>query len=146
MKKLKRYILICLGLILSLQSYGSKSLFITHVTITTYNAVRSQCDRSPLITADGTKIDHRKVKSGEQRIVAISRDLLYAIPLGSVIYVEGYGRYEVRDTMNSRFKHRIDILQHSSKKNFKKNNIKIKLVKKPPIKKKNKNRKNSRFA
>ena len=145
MKKLKRYILICLGLILSLQSYGSKSLFTTHVTITTYNAVRSQCDRSPLITADGTKIDHNKLKSGEQKIVAISRDLLYAIPLGSVIYVEGYGRYEVRDTMNSRFKHRIDILQHSSKKNFKKNNIKIKLVRKPPIKK-NKNRKNSRFA
>ena len=141
MKKLKKCILIGLGLILSLQSYGSKSLFTTHVTITTYNAVRSQCDRSPLITADGTKIDHNKLKSGEQKIVAISRDLLYAIPLGSVIYVEGYGRYEVRDTMNSRFKHRIDILQHSSKKNFKKNNIKIKLVKKPPIKKKNKNRK-----
>ena len=141
MKKLKRYILICLGLILSLQSYGSKSLFTTHVTITTYNAVMSQCDRSPLITADGTKIDHRKVKSGQQRIVAISRDLLYAIPLGSIIDIEGYGRYEVRDTMNSRFKHRIDILQHSSKKNFKKDKIKIKLVEKPPIKKKNKNRK-----
>lgn len=138
MKKLKRYILICLGLILSLQSYGSKSLFTTHVTITTYNAVISQCDRSPLITADGTKIDHRKVKSGEQRIVAISRDLLYAIPLGSVIYVEGHGYYEVRDTMNSRFKHRIDILQHSSKKNFKKDKIKIKLVRKPI--KKNKDR------
>lgn len=139
MKKLKRYILICLGLILSLQSYGSKSLFITHVTITTYNAVRSQCDSSPLITADGTKIDHRKLKSGEQKIVAISRDLLHYIPLGSVIDIEGYGKYKVRDTMNSRFKHSIDILQHSSKKNFKKNNIKIKLVKKPPIKK-NKNR------
>ena len=138
MKKLKRYILICLGLILSLQSYGSKSLFTTHVTITTYNAVRSQCDRSPLITADGTKIDHRKLKSGKQRIVAISRDLLYAIPLGSLIYVEGHGYYEVRDTMNSRFKHRIDILQHSSKKNFKKDKIKIKLVRKPI--KKNKDR------
>ena len=138
MKKLKRYILICLGFILSLQSYGSKSLFTTHVTITTYNAVMSQCDRSPLITADGTKIDHRKVKSGEQRIVAISRDLLYAIPLGSIIEIEGYGRYEVRDTMNGRFNHSIDILQHSSKKNFKKNNIKIKLVRKPI--KKNKNR------
>lgn len=138
MKKLKRYILICLGLILSLHSYGGKQQFITHVTITTYNAVRSQCDRSPLITADGTKIDHNKVKSGEQRIVAISRDLLYAIPLGSIIYIEGYGRYEVRDTMNSRFKHRIDILQHSSKKNFKKDKIKIKLVRKPI--KKNKNR------
>ena len=138
MKKLKRYILICLGLILSLQSYGSKSLFTTHVTITTYNAVRSQCDRSPLITADGTKIDNGKVKSGKQRIVAISRDLLYAIPLGSLIYVEGHGYYEVRDTMNSRFKHRIDILQHSSKKNFKKDKIKIKLVRKPI--KKNKDR------
>ena len=138
MKKLKKCILIGLGLILSLQSYGSKSLFTTHVTITTYNAVRSQCDRSPLITADGTKIDHRKVKSGKQRIVAISRDLLYAIPLGSLIYVEGHGYYEVRDTMNSRFKHRIDILQHSSKKNFKKDKIKIKLVRKPI--KKNKDR------
>lgn len=138
MKKLKRYILICLGLILSLQSYGSKSLFITHVTITTYNAVRSQCDRSPLITADGTKIDNRKLKSGEQKIVAISRDLLHYIPLGSLIYVEGHGYYEVRDTMNSRFKHRIDILQHSSKKNFKKDKIKIKLVRKPI--KKNKDR------
>lgn len=138
MKKLKRYILICLGLILSLQSYGSKSLFTTHVTITTYNAVMSQCDRSPLITADGTKIDNNKVKSGEQKIVAISRDLLYAIPLGSLIYVEGHGYYEVRDTMNSRFRHRIDILQHSSKKNFKKDKIKIKLVRKPI--KKNKDR------
>ena len=138
MKKLKRYILICLGLILSLQSYGSKSLFTTHVTITTYNAVRSQCDRSPLITADGTKIDNRKLKSGKQRIVAISRDLLHYIPLGSVIDIEGYGYYEVRDTMNSRFNHSIDILQHPSKKNFKKNNIKIKLVSKPI--KKNKNR------
>lgn len=138
MKKLKKCILIGLGLILSLQSYGNKSLFTTHVTITTYNAVRSQCDSSPLITADGTKIDNRKLKSGEQKIVAISRDLLYAIPLGSIIDIEGYGKYEVRDTMNSRFNHSIDILQHSSKKNFKKNNIKIKLVSKPI--KKNKNR------
>lgn len=138
MKKLKKCILIGLGLILSLQSYGSKSLFTTHVTITTYNAVRSQCDSSPLITADGTKIDHGKLKSGKQKIVAISRDLLHEIPLGSIIDIEGYGIYEVRDTMNSRFKHRIDILQHSSKKNFKKNKIKIKLVRKPI--KKNKNR------
>ena len=85
MNKLKKCVLIGLGIILSLHSYGGKQQFITHVTITTYNAVRSQCDRSPLITADGTKIDHNKVKSGEQKIVAISRDLLYAIPLGSSI-------------------------------------------------------------
>ena len=135
---MKKCVLIGLGIMLSLHSYGGKQQFITHVTITTYNAVRSQCDRSPLITADGTKIDQRKVKSGEQKIVAISRDLLYAIPLGSIIDIEGYGKYEVRDTMNSRFKHRIDILQHSSKKNFKKDKIKIKLVRKPI--KKNKDR------
>ena len=141
MNKVKKCILIGLGIMLSLHSYGGKQQFITHVTITTYNAVRSQCDSSPLITADGTKIDNRKLNSGEQKIVAISRDLLHYIPLGSVIDIEGYGRYEVRDTMNSRFNHSIDILQHSSKKNFKKDNIKIKLVKKPPIKKKN-----SRFA
>ena len=138
---MKKCVLIGLGIMLSLHSYGGKQQFITHVTITTYNAVRSQCDRSPLITADGTKIDNNKLKRGEQKIVAISRDLLHDIPLGSIIDIEGYGRYEVRDTMNSRFKHRIDILQHSSKKNFKKDKIKIKLVKKPPIKKKNKNRK-----
>ena len=110
MNKLKKCVLIGLGIMLSLYSYGGKQQFITHVTITTYNAVRSQCDRSPLITADGTKINHNKVKNGEQKIVAISRDLFYAIPLGSIIDLEGYGRYEVRDTMNSRFNHSIDIL------------------------------------
>lgn len=110
---------------------NSQSSFTTHVTVTTYNAVRSQCDKTPTITADGTRIDHRKVKNGQQRIAAISRDLLWAIPLGSTIYIEGYGNYVVRDTMNSRFNHCIDILQHPSKENFKKEKIKIKLVKKP---------------
>ena len=117
---------------------NSKSSFITHVTVTTYNAVRSQCDKTPTITADGTRIDYRKVKNGQQRIAAISRDLLYAIPLGSTIYIEGHGYYEVRDTMNSRFNHCIDILQHPSKENFKKEKIKVKLVEKPTKKTKKK--------
>lgn len=110
---------------------NSKSSFITHVTVTTYNAVRSQCDKTPTITADGTRINHEMLKNGKQRIVAISRDLLHEIPLGSTILIEGHGRYVVRDTMNPRFNHCIDILQHPSKKNFKKEKIKIKLVKKP---------------
>ena len=110
---------------------NSQSSFTTHVTVTTYNAVSSQCDKTPTITADGTRIDNKKLKNGKQRIVAISRDLLYAIPLGSTIYIEGHGYYVVRDTMNSRFNHCIDILQHPSKKNFKKEKIKVKLVKKP---------------
>ena len=117
---------------------NSKSSFTTHVTVTTYNAVRSQCDKTPTITADGTRIDHKKLKNGKQRIVAISRDLLWAIPLGSTILIEGHGRYVVRDTMNPRFNHCIDILQHPSKENFKKKKIKVKLVekaKKKPTKK-----------
>ena len=117
---------------------NSKSSFTTHVTVTTYNAVSSQCDKTPTITADGTRINHEMLKNGKQRIVAISRDLLHEIPLGSTILIEGYGYYEVRDTMNSRFNHCIDILQHPSKKNFKKKKIKIKLVKKPTKKTKKK--------
>ena len=117
---------------------NSQSSFITHVTVTTYNAVRSQCDKTPTITADGTRIDHIKLKNGQQRIVAISRDLLWAIPLGSTILIEGHGYYVVRDTMNSRFNHCIDILQHPSKENFKKEKIKVKLVKKPTKKTKKK--------
>ena len=117
---------------------NSKSSFITHVTVTTYNAVRSQCDKTPTITADGTRIDHKKLKNGKQRIVAISRDLLWAIPLGSTISIEGHDCYVVRDIMNPRFNHCIDILQHPSKENFKKKKIKVKLVekaKKKPTKK-----------
>lgn len=100
------------------------------VTLTTYNPVTSQCDADPLITANGTKIDTLKVKSGEQRIAAISRDLLDAIPMGSEIYIEGHGNYIVADLMNKRFTHYVDILQSIDKKNFKKDNIKVTLIKK----------------
>ena len=117
---------------------NSQSSFTTHVTVTTYNAVRSQCDKTPTITADGTRIDPIKLKNGQQRIVAISRDLLDAIPLGSTILIEGHDRYVVRDIMNPRFNHCIDILQHSSKENFKKKKIKVKLVEKPTKKTKKK--------
>jgi len=103
----------------------SSGRFITHVTLTTYNPVEEQCDADPLITADGTKIDLHKLKKGKIRYCAISRNLLPFIPLGSVIEIEGYGLYEVRDTMNKRFSHRIDILQHMDEKNFKKTGVKI---------------------
>ena len=125
---------------------NSKSSFTTHVTVTTYNAVRSQCDKTPTITADGTRIDHKKLKNGKQRIVAISRDLLHEIPLGSTISIEGHGCYVVRDTMNPRFNHCIDILQHPSKENFKKEKIKVELVEKPAKKTKKKTKKKPRKA
>ena len=112
-------------------TFAKDKPFITHVTLTTYNAVASQCDDSPLITADGTKIDMKKLESGQIKYCAVSRDLLGDIPLGSVVHIEGHGYYEVRDTMNERFNHYIDILQHKSQKNFKKKKIRVEVIKKP---------------
>lgn len=129
-KKLKKLTMMAIIITLPMSAM-CKDRFTTHVTLTTYNAVKSQCDDTPHITADGTKIDHSKVKNGKQRIVAISRDLLWAIPLGSKVEIDGYGIYEVRDTMNSRYNHCIDILQHHSKKNFKERGIKVTLLSKP---------------
>lgn len=98
------------------------------VTLTTYHAVASECDGDPLTTADGTKIIPRHVKSGKQRIVSVSRDLLKKFPYGTRIYVEGYGTYTVHDTMNRRFTSRIDILIPTGKKGAKKTNVKIKKI------------------
>ena len=50
--------------------------------------------------------------------------------MGSIIDIDGHGRYEVVDTMDARFNHYIDILQHYTEKNFKKEKIKVTLVKK----------------
>lgn len=43
----------------------AKKNIITHVTVTCYQPVESQCDSDPLITADGSKIDLKKLKNGE---------------------------------------------------------------------------------
>ena len=103
----------------------SSGRFITHVTLTTYNPVKEQCDVDPLITADGTKIDLHKLKKGEIKYCAVSPDLLWALPYGSILEIEGHGLYIVKDTMNKRFDHCIDILQHMDEKNFKKTKVKV---------------------
>lgn len=59
------------------------------ITLTVYNPVESQCDDTPLVTANGTKIDLEKLKKGEIKYCAVSRDLLSEIPYGSIIYIEG---------------------------------------------------------
>lgn len=96
----------------------AKKNIITHVTVTCYQPVESQCDSDPLITADGSKIDLKKLKNGKIKWCAISRDLLWLFPKDKPkrVHIEGYGIYEVRDVMNKRFEHRLDILLHPSDK------------------------------
>ena len=128
---LKRILVLSLFLSSLAASIHADDKFITHVTLTTYNATKAQCGNNPNKTANGTIIDHKKLKQRKLRYCAISRDLLWCIPMGSIIYIYGHGRYKVVDKMHARFKHYVDILQHYTEKNFKKKKIKVILVKKP---------------
>ena len=104
---------------------------VTHVTLTYYQPVKGQCDSKPLITADGSKINLNHLKSGKIRWCAISRDLLYLFQKGKPkrIYIEGFGTYQVRDVMNRRFRHSVDILIHpKNSKRIKLNKVKIKII------------------
>ena len=126
---MKKHILIFLLLL----SFVSKAFCqtITHVTLTCYQPVKSQCDREPLVTADGSKINLHHLKRGSIKWCAISRDLLYLFPKNKPkkVFIEGFGIYEVKDVTNNRFKHRVDILIHpkDSKKILLKN-VKIKIL------------------
>ena len=97
------------------------------VTVTTYNPTKAQCDNTPNITADGTKI--KTWKASSYRYVALSRDLLSRwggpFEYGDYIIIEGTGDrdgvYQVRDTMNPKWTNRVDILTTNSR--FKYENI-----------------------
>ena len=93
------------------------------VTATIYHAVRNQTDKTPHITADGTRIDTRN--ASKYRYVALSRDILKRwggpFEYGDYIIVEGCngkydGIWQVKDTMNERFHNRIDFLQSKGTK------------------------------
>lgn len=95
---------------------------LSEVTATYYNAVPDQCSGDHLVTADGSRINKSKLRSGKIRWVAVSRDLRSKYRYGSKIYVYSdneniRGIWEVHDTMNKRYKNRIDFLFHESEKN-----------------------------
>lgn len=124
-------ILIAILLSLGLSKAQSKNV-ITHVTLTYYQPVKEQCDKQPLVTADGSKINLHHLKKGKIKWCAISRDLLYLFPKNKPkrVYIEGFGVYEVKDVMNKRFKHRIDILIHpKDSRRVSINKVKVKILK-----------------
>ena len=105
---------------------------IIHVTLTCYQPVKEQCDEDHLTTSDGSKIDLDKLRKKEIKWCAISRDLLYLFPKNKPkrVHIEGFGVYEVRDIMNKRHKHRIDILIHpKDSKRISIKNVKVKILK-----------------
>ena len=94
-------------------------VILNKITGTYYNAVEAQCDSDPLVTADNSLINLNKLKDNKIRWIACSRDLLsrWGGPLcyGDTIYVEHEnskvkGKWVVHDSMNKRFKNRIDFL------------------------------------
>ena len=87
------------------------------VDVTMYQPVYPQTDKTPDITADGTRI--RISKASEYKFVALSRNLLKRwggpFDYGDFILIKGTktkdGVYQVRDTMNPKWVNVVDILE-----------------------------------
>ena len=112
-------------------NYPTKTFITSHVTLTCYRPIKEECDDSPLVTSDGSTINLRHLKSGNIKWCAISRDLLYLFPKDKPrkIWIEGYGIYEVKDVMNKRHKHSVDILIHPKDSiRIKIANVKVKVI------------------
>tara|TARA_R100001377_G_C3169481_1_gene102532 strand:- start:198 stop:725 length:528 start_codon:yes stop_codon:yes gene_type:complete len=101
-----------------------------NVKATMYHPVEAQCDDSPLITADGSRIDPFKVS--EWNWIAVSQDMLVRnggiFNYGDKVYVKGTHRdgvYTVRDCMNKRKTFQIDILESIGTSQYKYDEIEI---------------------
>lgn len=87
------------------------------VIATMYNATVGQCDADPFITAGNYKINPKK--ASKHKWIAMSRNLLKRwggeFDYGDMVQIIGAGHkdgiYKVVDTMNPRFKNRIDFLE-----------------------------------
>ena len=97
------------------------------VDVTMYQPVRLQTDRTPNITADGTRI--KISMASEYKFVALSRNLLKRwggpFDYGDFILIKGTpseikdGIYQVKDTMNSKWVNMVDILESVNVKPYK---------------------------
>ena len=104
------------------------------VTATMYNALEAQCDSDPFITAGMYRINPNK--ASQHRWVALSRNLLDRwggkFDYGDMIRISGAGHkdgiYKVVDTMNKRFKDRLDFLETAGTKIYKFKNVIIEKV------------------
>ena len=101
------------------------------VDVTMYQPVYPQTDKTPDITADGTRI--RIHKASEYKFVALSRNLLKRwggpFDYGDFILLKGAGHkdgvYQVRDTMNPKWVNVVDILESKDVEPYKFTNAHI---------------------
>ena len=108
-----------------------------------YQPVWPQTDRTPHITADGTKFDIEK--ASRYRYVALSRNLLRRwggpFDYGDFVLLKGTlekdGVYQVRDTMNPKWVNVVDILESKGVRQYRFSNVD--LFKLPWIKKEKEN-------
>ncbi len=100
------------------------------VTATCYYPTIGQTDSSPFITADNSKIN--KTHPLKHRWIAVSRDLLEVFDYGDTVNVLGTwvydGKWIIHDTMNKRFKNKIDFLVGKSDYLDKFDDVKIKKI------------------
>ena len=101
------------------------------VDVTMYQPVYPQTDKTPDITADGTRI--RIHKASEYKFVALSRNLLKRwggpFDYGDFILIKNAGHkdgvYQVRDTMNPKWVNVVDILESKGVEPYKFTNAHI---------------------
>ena len=101
-----------------------------NVKATMYHPVEAQCDDTPLITADGSKIC--PISVSDWNWIAVSQDLLWfnngPIRYGDTVYViAGHktGYYIVHDAMNKRWTNRIDFLESIGVEAYRYNKAKL---------------------
>ncbi|RZK25261.1 MAG: hypothetical protein EOO57_25135, partial [Hymenobacter sp.] len=98
---------------------ANKTNAVYTVTATAYGAVVGQTDSKPFLTADNSRIPRHY--GSHTRWLALSRDLLRPwggpFEFGDKVRVIGIspaldGVYTIHDTMNRRYRHRLDVLAH----------------------------------
>ena len=105
------------------------SVIFEQVKATMYHPVEEQCDNTPLITADGSKIDPYRVSNWNW--IAVSQHMLKRnggpLNYGDTVYIFGTkhkdGAYIIKDCMHRRKTNQIDFLESLGTPQYRYDNV-----------------------
>jgi 3D (Asp-Asp-Asp) domain-containing protein len=114
-----------------MQRDSTPEIIFKQVKATMYHPVEAQCDDTPLITADGSKIDPYNVSNWNW--IAVSQHMLKRnggpFDYGDTVYVFGTehkdGMYIIKDCMNKRKTNQIDFLESLGTPQYRYDNVVI---------------------